>query len=66
MRLKIQTYLCEIVVNNNSLRKHYLIFRLYFPKAIFRVKINLNPKGIMFPYDDKHFILLTSVGNNNP
>ena len=28
---------------------------------------NLNPKGIiMFPYDDKQFILLTSMGNNNP
>ena len=28
---------------------------------------NLNPKGIIiFPYDDKQFILLTSLGNNNP
>ena len=27
----------------------------------------LDPKGIIiFPYDDKQFILLTSVGNNNP
>ena len=28
---------------------------------------NLNPKGIIIsPYDDKQFILLTSMGNNNP
>ena len=27
---------------------------------------NLNPKGIIFPYDDKHIILLTSLRNNNP
>ena len=27
---------------------------------------NFNPKGIIFPYDDKHIILLTSIRNNNP
>ena len=28
---------------------------------------DVNPKGItIFPYDDKQFVLLTSMGNNNP
>ena len=37
----------------------------YSKKALFWY--NLNPKGmIIFPYDDKQFILLTCMGNNNP
>ena len=39
-------------VNKNTLRKHYLGITL---------------KGIIiFPYDDKQIILLTSMRNNNP
>ena len=34
-------------------------------KALFWYDVN--PKGIIiFPYNDKQFILLTSMGNNNP
>ena len=35
----------------------------FFKEALFWY--NLNPKGI-FLYDDKQFMLLTSMGNNNP
>ena len=54
MRLKTQAYLCE-----NCCKQQ-------FPKEALFWK-NLNPKGIiMFPYDEKHFILLTSMRNKNP
>ena len=54
IRLKIQTYLCKNVVNKNTLRKHYL-------------GMTLIQKGIIiFAYNDKQIILLTSMRNNNP
>ena len=43
------------VVNKNTLRKQCITW------------YNFNPKGIIiFPYDDKQIILLTSMRNNNP
>ena len=54
MRLKIQAYLCK-----NCCKQQFSKEALFW--------YNLNPKGmIIFPYDDKQFILLTSMGNNNP
>ena len=43
------------VANKNTLRKQC------------KTWYNFNPKGIIiFPYDDKQIILLTSMRNNNP
>ena len=54
IRLKIQAYLFKRCCKQQ-----------YSKEALFWY--NLNPKGIIiFPYDDKQFILLTSLGNNNP
>ena len=54
MWLKIQAYLYE-----NCCKQQFSKETLFWK--------NLNQKGIiMFPYDDKHFILFTSMGNNNP
>ena len=47
------------VVKSNALRKHYF--------GITLIQNYFNSRGIIiFPYDDKQVILLTSIGNNNP
>ena len=54
IRLKIPAYLC-----NNCCKQQYT------KEAVFWY--NLNSKGIIiFPYDDKQFILLLSVGKIIP
>ena len=54
MRLKIWAYLCE-----NCCKQEFS------KEALFCY--NLNTKGaLIFPNDDKQFVLLTSMGNNNP
>ena len=52
--MKIQAYLCKKRCKQENSKK-----------ALFWY--NFNPKGIIiFPYDDKQIILLTSMRNNNP
>ena len=41
-------------VNKNTLRKQCTTW------------YNFDPKGIIFPYNNKQIILLTSMRNNNP
>ena len=54
IRLKIQAYLCK-----KCCKQEYSKEALSW--------YNFNPKGmIIFPYDDKHIILLTSMRNNKP
>ena len=54
IRLKIQAYLCK-----KCCKQEYSKEALSW--------YNFNPKGIIiFPYDDKQIILLTSMRNNNP
>ena len=54
IRLKIQAYLCK-----KCCKQEYSKETLSW--------YNFNPKGkIIFPYDDKQIILLTSMRNNNP
>ena len=54
IKLKIQTYLCKKFCKQE-----------YSKEAL--SSDNFNPKGIIiFPYDDKQLILLTSMRNNNP
>ena len=54
MRLKIQAYLCKKSYKQ-QLSKQTLLWYILNLKVI-----------IIFLYDDKQFILLTSMGNNNP
>ena len=52
LRLKVQSYLFKKCCKQ------------YSKEALFWY--NLNPKGIIiFPYDGKQFVLVTSMGNNN-
>ena len=54
MRLKIQAYLCK-----NCCKQEFSKGALFW--------YNLNPKGIIiFPYNDKQFILLTCKGKIIP
>ena len=54
IKLKIQAYLCKKCCKQE-----------YSKEAI--SWYNFHPKGkIIFPYDDKQIILLTSMRNNNP
>ena len=54
IRLKTQAYLCK-----KCCKQEYCLEALSW--------YNLNAKGaIIFPYDDKQIILVTSMRNNNP
>ena len=53
-RPKIQAYLCKACCKQEC-SKEALSWYNFNPKAI-----------IIFPYDDKQIILLTSMRNNNP
>ena len=54
IRLKVQVYLCK-----KCCKQEYSKEALSW--------YNFNPKGIIiFPYDQKQIILLTSMRNNNP
>ena len=55
IRLKIEAYLWKKKCCKQEYSKETLSW------------YNFNPKGIIiFPYDDKQIILLTSMRNNNP
>ena len=54
IRLKIQAYLCKKCCKQGC-SKEALSWCNFYPKGI-----------IIFPYDDKQIILLTSMRNNNP
>ena len=53
IRLKIQAYLCKKCCKQGC-SKEALSWCNFYPKGI-----------IIFPYDDKQIILLTSMRNNN-
>ena len=54
IRLKIQVYLCKKCCKQECSKEALSWY-------------NFNPKGIIiFPYNDKQIILLTSMRNNNP